>query len=590
MTVIPTQLEPTTRRASGGGASGTSALSGVVISGSDPFLVEIRASTPSDSQAIERLIKIVAGRRWSAPDACWAVPASERESLAAAVEAIETFGFYVERRLLQTPEPDTDPLPLEPSGVRVPLLEAKERPPVPGRVSAKDTPEMHARVSPPARRHPRAGPAAGLAQPSAAAAEAVAVAGARARSRGGVRVSGDGPFAVAVTAPPSTFREILSIVQSISGRHYDERGQTWRIPSGSRQQLLRALAEIESMGYWVDAERADHAEPSVTLAAATAATADLRSGDGRDWVFVPLERDLFDLRATVMAAAPWLRWSNRVAALYGLPPQTAAGWRVMRAAFARCGVEMTDRLLDAEVGEAPADGEHKLAATAVPLRPYQVDGSAFAMRYRRVLLADEPSLGKTFQALAAVAAAPACPCVVVCPPSLRTAWAAETSRLCPDADVRVLDAHTLDTSEGVPDFAVVSYSDLRAVRHLLPAQPRAVIFDDLSYIKNPGALRTAAAAELVAAAAVDALVIGLSGTPMRVKPKPKDLIPYLEMTGLMGRFGGADAYAAAFCAPRIVHSNGRKGPHPRRCHQPRPARRCPRRRDHAAAPQTGRGR
>ena len=553
---VTTHLEPA--HAANGGAS---TRSGVLISGGDPFLVEVRAADPVDAQAIERLIKIVAGRRWSAPDACWAVPAWEAESLEAAVEAIETFGFFVERCL---PDPAGGaPMPEEPSGVRFSLLDTSP-PTVPKPSDVRTAQHRRARTRPEvpgpgavsAPERPNIPPAADPSEMGAAA-EAVAVAGARARSRGGVRVSGDGPFAVKVTAPPSTFREVLSAVQSVAGRNYDERSQLWRIPERSRQQLMRALAEIESLGYWVEAEPSTADQPDLFAgSSAPAATADLRSGDGRDWVFVAMERDLFALRSKVASAAPWLRWSNRVGALYGPPPRTPAGWRSMSEAFARAGVDMTTRLRAARpADEAPSAGENKLTATPVQLRPYQIEGAAFAMRYGRVLLADEPSLGKNYQALAAVAAGGACPCVIVCPPSSRTAWLAETARMCPDADVGILDERIV---EAPADFMVLSYSDLHDLRSRLPATPKAVIFDDIQYIKNPDTRRTTAAAALAASAAPDAMVIGLSGTPMRAKPKPRDLLPFLEMTGLIRRFGGTEAYIAAFCGPRDVHANGRK--------------------------------
>ena len=62
--------------------------------------------------------------------------------------------------------------------------------------------------------------------------------------------------------------------------------------------------------------------------------------------------------------------------------------------------------------------------------PFQRDGVAFALRRGgRCLLGDEMGVGKTLQALAAAAAYRSeWPLLVVCPASLRLAWAEEAER------------------------------------------------------------------------------------------------------------------------------------------------------------------
>ena len=57
--------------------------------------------------------------------------------------------------------------------------------------------------------------------------------------------------------------------------------------------------------------------------------------------------------------------------------------------------------------------------------------AAAAEGHRTFLLADEPGLGKTAQALLAAQAADAFPLLVVCPNVVKTNWARETERWTP---------------------------------------------------------------------------------------------------------------------------------------------------------------
>lgn len=50
---------------------------------------------------------------------------------------------------------------------------------------------------------------------------------------------------------------------------------------------------------------------------------------------------------------------------------------------------------------------------------FQRSGIAYAVEKKRVLIGDEPGLGKTIQAIAAVKTLNAFPCLVICPSSLK---------------------------------------------------------------------------------------------------------------------------------------------------------------------------
>lgn len=88
--------------------------------------------------------------------------------------------------------------------------------------------------------------------------------------------------------------------------------------------------------------------------------------------------------------------------------------------------------------EVPEDALKNLADLAPDLheaistRKYQVAGALFAIRGQRVLLGDQPGLGKTYQALAAVVESQARRVLIIAPrTAVRTVWESHVRRLCP---------------------------------------------------------------------------------------------------------------------------------------------------------------
>ena len=461
----------------------------LAVSGEGPYRVTIAASGRS-RDALAAILQIVPGAAADPDGGGYSIPASSASSLAAAVDAATQMGFRARRGL--------------------------------GR-------SEHRR---------RAG----------------SFAAARCGDRPGLAISGDGPYLVRVSGQDADFFQLIADIKTVPGRAYDPSRRCWRIPASSRAELGAVLDKIEVAGTDVTVDSEDPADGEQLLDVRFPwATADLRPGQGRDWISVPMSSDDFIRRHRVMAAAPQLRWSPHKGCLYGLPPVTKTGWHQFRGALAGTGVAMTQRLRDYEpdLGR-PHPAEPRLDRCEVPLRGFQIDGAAFALRYRRVLIADEPGLGKTFEALAAVAADRATPTVVVCPAAVRSNWRREAARMCPDAAVRVLAgsaqiaAAADDTDHW--DITIVSYTALESALDVLPARPRAVILDEVQYVRNNETARSAAAARLVSSVPAEGLVIGLSGTPM--PNRPRELEPFLTMTGLIGRFGGRDAYLEQFCRRR----------------------------------------
>ena len=85
--------------------------------------------------------------------------------------------------------------------------------------------------------------------------------------------------------------------------------------------------------------------------------------------------------------------------------------------------------------------------------------AAAAEGHRTFLLADEPGLGKTAQALLAAQAADAYPLLVVVPNVVKTNWAREAELWTPQRTVTVVQGDG-DTVDGFADIVVVNYEVL----------------------------------------------------------------------------------------------------------------------------------
>ena len=85
--------------------------------------------------------------------------------------------------------------------------------------------------------------------------------------------------------------------------------------------------------------------------------------------------------------------------------------------------------------------------------------AAAAAGHRTFLLADEPGLGKTAQALLAAQAANAYPLLVVVPNVVKTNWAREAGLWTPNRTATVIHGNG-DTIDGFADIVIVNYEVL----------------------------------------------------------------------------------------------------------------------------------
>ena len=143
--------------------------------------------------------------------------------------------------------------------------------------------------------------------------------------------------------------------------------------------------------------------------------------------------------------------------------------------------------------------------------------AAAAEGHRTYLLADEPGLGKTAQALLAAQAARAFPLLVVVPNVVKTNWAAEARRWVPRHPVTVVhgDGHDVD---GFADVVVINYEILdRHVGWLAQHGFRGMVVDEAHFIKNKTSQRSQHVlrlAQRIRERVGRPLLMALTGTPL----------------------------------------------------------------------------
>ena len=152
------------------------------------------------------------------------------------------------------------------------------------------------------------------------------------------------------------------------------------------------------------------------------------------------------------------------------------------------------------------------------LMPHQARLIASAAEgHRTFLLADEPGLGKTAQALLAAQAANAFPLLVVCPNVVKTNWARETERWIPHRRATVIHGDG-DQVDAFADVIIVNYEILdRHVGWLGQFGFRGMVVDEAHFIKNKTSQRSRHVLELserLRARTARPLLMALTGTPL----------------------------------------------------------------------------
>ncbi|WP_257429548.1 DEAD/DEAH box helicase [Nocardioides carbamazepini] len=203
-----------------------------------------------------------------------------------------------------------------------------------------------------------------------------------------------------------------------------------------------------------------------------------------------------------------------------VPPRRLAGWELLEPLFRSFERAAADTpacmpLPDADQLTA-LTGRHAPVGRELMAHQAQLIASA-AEGHRTYLLADEPGLGKTAQALLAAEAAGAFPLLAVVPNVVKTNWAREVEIWTPHRRATVLHGDG-DDADGYADVFVVNYEILdRHVGWLGTHGFRGMIVDEAHYIKNKTSQRSQNVLEIAArirSRIARPLMMALTGTPL----------------------------------------------------------------------------
>lgn len=195
--------------------------------------------------------------------------------------------------------------------------------------------------------------------------------------------------------------------------------------------------------------------------------------------------------------------------------------------------------------------------------PYQREGIAYGLDKKRLIIGDEPGLGKTLQSIGIVDTADAYPCLVICPSSLKINWQREFEKFT-DKKALILDNSTRTTwpyllKMAMYHVAVVNYESLRKffVWDIKGGKSfrlkdvvfcphirmfRSIIIDESHRVKDPAAQQTIFTKGITTG---KEWIILLSGTP--VVNRPEDLVAQLSIMGRLQEFGGRTKFMADYC-------------------------------------------
>ncbi|MCL2541030.1 MAG: DEAD/DEAH box helicase [Nocardioidaceae bacterium] len=195
-------------------------------------------------------------------------------------------------------------------------------------------------------------------------------------------------------------------------------------------------------------------------------------------------------------------------------PQRLAGWELLEPLFRSFERAPEGAAAIMELPEPPS--LRTPAGRELMHHQAQVVASA-ADGHRTFLLADEPGLGKTAQALLAAEAAGAFPLLVAVPNVVKTNWAREVDLWVPNKTATVVHGDGEDV-DGFADVFVVNYEILdRHIGWLGKHGFRGMIVDEAHYIKNKTSQRSQHVLEIadrIRTRVPRPLMMALTGTPL----------------------------------------------------------------------------
>ena len=185
----------------------------------------------------------------------------------------------------------------------------------------------------------------------------------------------------------------------------------------------------------------------------------------------------------------------------------------------------------------------RYSPTGLQPRDYQIEGTDFARSRRSSLIADEPGLGKTIQALGLINTTAAVRVLIVCPASLKLNWERECETwLTSPLKVGVAYGKSFPAA----DVVIINYEILAKHREILRARRwDLMIVDEAHALKNPTTQRTQ---EILGRDGVPARQhLFLTGTP--IENRPIELWPLLYAMDPKA-WGGMHQFGLRYCNGR----------------------------------------
>ena len=199
------------------------------------------------------------------------------------------------------------------------------------------------------------------------------------------------------------------------------------------------------------------------------------------------------------------------------------------------------------------------------LYEYQRKGVAYTLQHKKVIIGDEPGLGKTCQAIASVIADDMFPSLVICPASLKKNWQREWNSWSDKRAVVMSDKIVKNWDKylkvGMVDVFIVNYESLKKyfvesintppgmklrANHITTRPDvdlfKSIIIDESHRCKDG---QTQQSKFVMKIAKGKEMVLALTGTP--VVNKPFDLIPQLHILEQLDNFGGYKAFVSRYC-------------------------------------------
>lgn len=203
--------------------------------------------------------------------------------------------------------------------------------------------------------------------------------------------------------------------------------------------------------------------------------------------------------------------------------------------------------------------------------PYQRRGIAYNLKYKRVIVGDEPGLGKTLQAIATAVASGAQCILVICPSSLKENWVREFDKFAGYKGLVMADKikttwPTYNRVAGVKVF-ITNYESLKKyfvdkivrerdeqtgkekplrLNHIHFKEEIKlfdfVIIDELHRLKDGSSQQSKYTMGITRG---KEWVLGLTGTP--VVNKPKDLVAQLHIVNRLMDMGGYKYFIDRYC-------------------------------------------